>query len=66
MVAFEPRREYWYLCATTGQMRFCGRFDNYSDCEQTLEEQGKEVAFIFSIDPNAIGEEILKKTRDIA
>lgn len=67
MVAFESRREYWYICAKTGKLLCAGCFDNHSDCEQTLEEEGKDAAFIFAINVSQESWEVLpKKTRDVS
>jgi hypothetical protein len=63
MVAFESRREYWYLCGTSGKLKSAGVHDSYTDCEETLEEKGIDAVWIFAVN-EVIGENFSKKNRD--
>lgn len=43
--------DYWYLCGTTGIIKWAGKFIDYDDCDHFLGQNDIDPVWIFSGKP---------------
>lgn len=44
-------KQYWYLCARTGIIKYAGKFADFDECNEFLCTTGKSLVWIFTKKP---------------